>query len=370
MKIIKSRPLSPFPINVLILTVVLGLFGPLLSACSRPGSGITYYNDAESRFRVHWVGQKTLNSYNAEVLWPVDPTVKSYEIRQLHGTDMAHLKPDENQSRVLIGPLQSGQRLELELWAEKQNVWTRVKTLIEEVPHDAVVAGVRTWNSIFLEQRKTPYRVYLSAGSQLVTEGLDLDLEIDELHSDGGKIITYAENQKAANDQPGRPAGKVHLKIKSLEGMLGIEMRGEAGGDGHTGRNGGNGANVFYNNSSYCQPTTPTGGPGENGENGAPGQIGGGAGDLILHVGELKPASAIAIRSQPGSHGTGGLGGIGGRGGLPDPRIAAAVRDCGKAASEGLPGSPGRSGADGRDGILGNIFSNVPYSLIGSLGDR
>lgn len=67
---------------------------------------------------------------------------------------------------------------------------------------------------------------------ELNLQGRNLTIIAGEINSDGGKIMTFDENAKAAPGFPGLSGGTVKIIADKFQGNLEIQMRGQEGGDG------------------------------------------------------------------------------------------------------------------------------------------
>jgi hypothetical protein len=94
-----------------------------------------------------------------------------------------------------------------------------------------------------LNIRNTPVNVLsFSRGATLITEGENLDLNLFELESDRGEIVTFPEGTSRQIGQRGRDGGTIKIKAQRASGdLLTIVARGENGG---TGAGGGDSARV------------------------------------------------------------------------------------------------------------------------------
>lgn len=185
------------------------------------------------------------------------------------------------------------------------------------------------------------HRVFISGTKQpVLTQGLNVLINTDELISSNGVLRTYREDQQAPKDQVGRGGGSITIKAKKATGHLEIIMAGETGGDGSDGApyldrapRGAKGHNGQYTMRSCrnCETGSidvcskpPTDGlpghPGQPGRNGNPGKRGGDTGVLRMEIAEISPGFTYVLHKQvgqPGKPGQGGAPQLGGLGGDP-----------------------------------------------------
>ena len=103
-----------------------------------------------------------------------------------------------------------------------------------KIPRDFVV---RDGQSEFFENTKINVNRIFINEKPMRTNGFNVELMANELHSQNGIIETFIEGQQAAVDTDGKAGGELSLKINSAIGNLKIIMRGENGGNGSKGEN-------------------------------------------------------------------------------------------------------------------------------------
>jgi hypothetical protein len=212
------------------------------------------------------------------------------------------------------------------------------------------------------------HRLWLRTGAELITHGLNVDLELIELRADGATILTFVEGAEASAGLKGKDGGSIRIATQRATGTsLALVMRGEKGGKGQPGISGNVGANgssgqnarfqISFNNfnniDKFCRPPAGNGTDGRDGQPGQPGEpgaSGGNSGQITILIKE-KSMLKIDVLQQPGSGGQGGPGGVGGnggqggQGGSPDGACPP-----GAAGMPGKQGAPGTAGADGPPG--------------------
>lgn len=259
-----------------------------------------------------------------------------------------------------------------------------------KVPQDFVVRSGQS--SISEDSHITVNRFFLSKDTPFKTNGFNLELVTNELHSTDGIIETFSENTKAPNNTNGKSGGIIKINTKLATGDLKIFMRGQHGGDGAKGEvytsramdgsPAGEGVKfcdcvgknclVAANNNfeilgdlqpsgtvCTCESKGSDGGRGADGLQGRKGHSagnGGSAGELKVSIQDgrefdLKTYAVRGIAGTPGEGGEGQDGGVGGQ--KPDTTTG---RKCGGNAglngSKGPRGERGEIGLDGNDGLL------------------
>lgn len=251
---------------------------------------------------------------------------------------------------------------------------------IEEVTISKVVSMRELKNSLDLHQKIK--RLYLEKDAVLKTEGSDVDLEVEEIDSLGGKIVTFEASDFAKTATDGQPSGNFHLKTSKIIGPLTIEIRGQSGGPGYKGAPGtigstGNsrggyvdvGFQIISNASDVCSRALfipdnghpclhetfdqcllkhpglgEKGGTGGPGFQGMPGAKGGDTNEATLDLPVTENLTIIYEAGLPGPGGEGGDGGPGGPGGAG----AGLINN-----SRGRPCDPSPQGPTGDQGIKG-----------------
>jgi hypothetical protein len=214
---------------------------------------------------------------------------------------------------------------------------------------------------------------------ELITEGTNFSLKINNLVSYKGTISTY--DLKTVRSTPelrdGNSGGEIYLTINKAQGDLTINLRGTNGGE-----------QIYKPTRPAPQPNAVNGrcnrnGNGCDGQNGlkglpandgADGLKGGDSGQAIVRI-EEKSDFEVVYNIQPGKGSKGvpaSLPGAGGKGGEADsvfiyvqcptgPQFSpldASSMNCGsytvngKRGQDGAPGAAGRDGLDGHDGAI------------------
>jgi hypothetical protein len=211
--------------------------------------------------------------------------------------------------------------------------------------------------------------LHLGQGSTIITNGTTLKIRANELVSDQGSILSFAQTSlnpptavPGRSGFDGRDGGQVFFDVDRLEGQLRVDLRGQNGGEGGNGLpgipgapgpRGSNGVDSFVG----CAHGGTDGAPGSPGSAGGPGGAGGkggNGGSVFLHAGIIKQARQITLSSlggeggAPGNGGPGGQGGPGGEGGS-----GSAFCGGGHAAGRGTDGPPGAPGTKGQSGTAG-----------------
>ena len=159
-------------------------------------------------------------------------------------------------------------------------------------------------------------------GSELSTNGSIVEINVNELISDNGKLVTFSEDRlnSTRDNATGKSGGHIMLKANSAVGYLDIELRGQNGGkvtkvpppitdapkqDPKT-----NGCHTI-NDSRNC--SGKQGAQGFRGTTGRQGSRGGDSGAIELTVNDSSLFS-FSIKYLPGLGSEGGIGGQGGPG--------------------------------------------------------
>lgn len=263
-----------------------------------------------------------------------------------------------------------------------------------KIPRDFVV---REGQSNFNEDtRLTVNRIFLTNDTVLSTNGFNIELVANELHSKDGVIETFAENTKAPINNDGKSGGSLKISAQMATGDLKIYMRGQHGGDGANGESYSNrasdgspagegarfcdcvGKNCLLTAKTNfelfpdikptgtictCESTGGDGGRGADGANGRDGHNagnGGSAGQLKISIQDgrefdLQTYAFKGIAGTPGNGGDGQDGGIGG----PTPDTLSGRKCGGKPGGNGSKGKPGRRGDLGSDGDLGLMCTYI-----------
>lgn len=214
------------------------------------------------------------------------------------------------------------------------------------------------------------HRLFLLKGQDqkpsLITQGLPLVVDAEELIAEEAFITTYASGQKAALNNPGRSGAPMTIKVKTARGDLRILMRGEEGGDGsdgpsHTARaaSGQQGRpaqelpiTLTPLSPGLCLQSPGNGSPGRPGLEGFKGQNGrrgGDSGILKLEIALPSPEFHLQVHQEGGKAGAPGKGGAGQSGGLGGKPGINSI-NCNRATT-------GAKGADGPPGKVGETES-------------
>lgn len=102
------------------------------------------------------------------------------------------------------------------------------------IPKDLVIQGRVELASLQPQDLKVEGRLFFTKGSKLVTNGARVQLEVGDLFSQGGEIVTWDSESQALPGQHGADGGVIHLKVKNLKGPLQVVLRGQKGGSGET----------------------------------------------------------------------------------------------------------------------------------------
>lgn len=218
---------------------------------------------------------------------------------------------------------------------------------------------------------KAPARIATSRltlrSASLVTNGAELEIEVETLVSDNSEIRSFLLTGAAPAKGAGADGGKVRLIVHGRQsGVLRVDLEGQAGAAGAPGRAGQNGAAGAKgadarSTGGQCQAPAGAGAQGGAGtaggagDNGAPG---GGGGQFTFVARNMAEASRhiefTAEGGRGGAAGAAGPGGEGGPGGLGgDP--AGVCIGAGPAGPRGPNGQPGVAGQPGASGPAGSM---------------
>ncbi|NTB87710.1 collagen-like triple helix repeat-containing protein [Agrobacterium tumefaciens] len=194
---------------------------------------------------------------------------------------------------------------------------------------------------------------------QIVTNGGDLLIEVNDLISDNGTIRSFPDPIKAATQGEGKSGGKVTIVVHNeITGRLNVQLLGQNGANGADGAKGGTGGKGASGDNSASGVVDCRRGPGR-GRTGSSGLAGGtaqngfkgGDGGIL----EIRAPSGVSVDDaivsklspgrggSPGKPGEGGDGGPGGDGG----------GSSGLCRGEGSTGETGPKGPEGQAGIAG-----------------
>jgi hypothetical protein len=215
-------------------------------------------------------------------------------------------------------------------------------------------------------------------------------MSVQEIHSEGGIIETFLENQTAILGSDGRPAESISISANTGSGRLFVYSRGENGGKGISGKPGQEGSvgddgtdaevgisdtvlgalgdlsplprNAVRSEAKakdllFCKNSASDGATGGQGTPGGVGGTGGKGGDSAHVFVDITDNSKIQVDlfHLPGRGGAGGLGGPGGPGGLggkpgnPDPLELCTSGEPGERGANGPRGETGKTGEDGKE---------------------
>lgn len=226
-------------------------------------------------------------------------------------------------------------------------------------------------------------KLILRNGAGIVTGGNTAVIFVNELESENGAIVSFTQEKSKADTgangsyagapgMPGKPGDSggfvsIHV-IKSLTGILHVDLRGQDGGDGGHGAQGSKGERGQNGEDSYTGPGNSfpflltcvrqakagyKGGIGMPGGNGGNGGSGGQGGIFqLINIGVAPiPQTSFTFKADPGMTGNGGNGGTGGEGGDGGSGGRGSIQCHG--ANSGPQGDRGQNGAQGVSGQQG-----------------
>jgi len=221
--------------------------------------------------------------------------------------------------------------------------------------------------------------------SILITEDNDLHLNLIELVSDNGSIVTFRENSLAENNFAGLNGGKIKIFTKKAIGNLHVILQGQNAGERtdepaplgkkYQGKKGARGHSakvecfdppdlrmlkhsMSFRGFCHCVRNAGNGGRGGQGAKGTrgfKGLQGGDTGSFEINIsdGENFEITYSRFEGLGGSGSIGGIGGPGGQGGNPGKNQNGCKK--GKRGPTGLQGERGVRGPRGDNGNLGKI---------------
>lgn len=247
-------------------------------------------------------------------------------------------------------------------------------------------------------------RIFLKKDTPVYSDGKDVKIIANEIHSVDGSIETMPEKIEVTNkdgtktevtneallETPGASGGKLTIVANKLIGKMTVVMRGQKGGRGGVpprkeGRGPAGNPGHFDFHSGGRSKLDPdesqgfcigyefgNGGPGAKGYIGKTGFPGGASGDLRLQIKSAQMneqdrertgiSDLVEVKFIPGVGGDGGAGGLGQLGGLPSENRARSDERCrghehrnsdGRLAVEGPVGPDGDTGLQGPEGSIG-----------------
>lgn len=221
----------------------------------------------------------------------------------------------------------------------------------------------------------------IEADAELTTNDVDVELEVKELISQGGKIMTFPERlvNTTIDDNDGLSGGKISIKARKAYGDLSVELRGLNGGKQTKLKeqrqpkprdpklNGTCPSRVKEGHYNPKNCVGKNGHKGDKGYTGFKGRSGGNSGSFDIKA--EQSFLSLTVNYFPG---LGGAGGEGGKGGLGSPggygntveeipvdaRPGGCIRCgfksmAGSKYKDGLPGPLGEPGDQGKNGDNG-----------------
>jgi hypothetical protein len=239
-----------------------------------------------------------------------------------------------------------------------------------------LVSGKQNIIALSLSDSAKIETLVLDTGAVLLTDGANVNLTMNELISNGGKIATYDADVAYVPlpNEPGKSGGVININTERANGTIAFELRGLPAGtqtkaqsdqyqdqpadrslDGH---------------GNICIGDRGIGKKGHTGLPGLPGVVGHKGGDAGHLIFRSSASNTLKMKVLP-LPGAGGLGGPGGKGGQGGPGGKGAVWGTYYRAGKMMPaghckngvrGDIGSTGKTGEPGPAGNIpVSSVIY---------
>ncbi len=332
----------------------------------------------EVRFAV--VPLEALGAYRVDLHWTAPSGRREFWVERRRGFEkrvIANLEGVLQWSDTEVWP---GQTFAYSVTAREEDSSWELGTVEVKIPVDKTLGtGEHVWDF------DVPMgRLHLEKGAVIRLGERDLDLDLLELRSEGGRIETWPTGSLAAAD--GARGGRIRIRAVAAQGAIDLISRGQngaagsAGAEGPPGNPGAPGQVAAYEmdfqrlnliqrrilpgleRDAYVIKSAAippgAGRDGGTGGNGKDGWRGGDSGGVRLEIQNAGPFLPTLI-SEGGLGGAGGAGGRGGPGGasglwqgndggLPakyQPRYEPPAP--GKAGAAGLDGKPGTAGKAG-----------------------
>jgi len=252
------------------------------------------------------------------------------------------------------------------------------------VPVDFVVSG-----TVRLPQLTTYNRIFIKADGVILTEGNRFQITADELHSEGGTLVTANNSDVNANESHSEATELAVIQVNKAYGTLHIQALGKNGSKGKIGAQGVKGLTgpvgvnselvrlqpvtedwktfnwppVFIGWKMFFKCQNPGGSDGGQGLPGYPGAQGGtgenGSNSPKVFIEAVEaPDFKVTIDKLPGKGGDGGEGGPGGEGGDgggPGNWDIHQLCPTPSKGPQGLRGPQGPKGETGRDGEIAPV---------------
>jgi hypothetical protein len=253
-----------------------------------------------------------------------------------------------------------------------------LETYKVELKKSILVSGKQNMIALSLSDSSAIETLVLDSDAVLVTDGKNVNLTMNELVSNGGKIVTFDETPYAPRpNETGKSGGVINIATQKALGTLTFELRGlPAGIQTATQSNQfstppENPANNGRRN-SQCKPNQGNGRQGPQGYPGHQGHKGlqGGDAGLLFFRSFGENTLKMTVKPIPGAGGVGGQGGAGGQGGPAGIGGSWSAQGAGGKCPDGPQGAPGIQGVPGETGPAGNIpKSSVNYEFESSFSD-
>jgi hypothetical protein len=243
-----------------------------------------------------------------------------------------------------------------------------IKSTKIELTKSVLVTEKKNLIALALSDSDTIETLVLDEGAVLITDGKNVNLTMNELVSNGGKIVTFDSEVPyvPTPNEAGKSGGIINLVTKKARGSITFELRGlPAGIQTHAQADqfqfpavdpALNGQNV--DQLKRCRPNVGNGRQGHKGLIGYQGLKGfkGGDAGLLLFRSLDQNSLKIHVLPLPGNGGTGGPGGKGGPGGAGGKGGTWWQYMVGNGVcQDGPQGPPGDQGVLGETGSQGNI---------------
>lgn len=256
------------------------------------------------------------------------------------------------------------------------------------IPTDFVISG-----TIRLPQLTQYNRIFINPDGVILTEGTRFQITAEELHSQGGTLITSNDSELTNTASSAEAFEMAVIQVNKAVGTLHIKAVGKTGSKGRTGAQGAKGLTgptgaksellrirsasedwvttswppIYEPWQNYFKCQNPGGSDGGVGLPGYPGSQGGtgenGSNSPKIFVEALDaPDFTVSVDKIPGKGGEGGDGGPGGEGGDGgSPGSWDVHQICPKPAigPRGIQGPQGPKGDPGQDGKISTVCLRV-----------
>ena len=134
--------------------------------------------------------------------------------------------------------IKEGQKIQYELWGitfSEERLLLGSQTT--RIPTDIVVEGdqhISQWEGL-LQSKKPLGKLFFGSQAKLQIEDKDFKVQVQELISEDGVLLSFSSEATAPIEKKGRNGGHIQIKAQKARGFLLFQLSGETGGDGKDG---------------------------------------------------------------------------------------------------------------------------------------